>query len=104
MAAEKPKRGNPNWVKGGPSPNPGGQTQEQREARDLLRKLLADDAKTVHDMLMSRIREGSDLLIKYAHEQLHGKAPDKLEADVSRTPDPFADLTVEELRALVKRG
>lgn len=90
--------------KKGNSGNPGGLTKEQREARDLIRELLTGEAEAVHKALMTRIREGSDVLIKYAHEQLHGKAPDKLEAEVSKTPDPFAELTVEELRALVKRG
>jgi hypothetical protein len=52
---------------------------------------------------MRGIRADNPLLIKYAHEQLHGKAPDKLEAEVS-AGSAFAELTVDELRALVKRG
>jgi hypothetical protein len=99
--------GNPTGKGGfkkGQSGNPSGMSKEQAEARDLIRKLLLDDSPVVHQMLIARIKEGSDILIKYAHEQLHGKAPDKLEADVKVTPDPFDELTTDELRALVKRG
>ena len=106
MSAETPKRkpGNPNWKRGGASPNPGGQTAAQKAARDTLRQMLIDDADTVHEALLRGIRADNPVLIKYAHEQLHGKAPDKLEADVNNHSDPFDGLTTEELRELVKRG
>lgn len=84
--------------------NPGGLTKEAREKRDLMRQLLCNDAEEVHEALMRGIRADNPLLVKYAHEQLHGKAPDKLEADVTTSGNPFGELTVEELRALVKRG
>lgn len=83
--------------------NPGGLTKEAREKRDLMRQLLCDDAEQVHAALMRGIAADNPLLVKYAHEQLYGKAPDKLEADV-RTSNPFGELNVEELRALVRRG
>lgn len=99
--------GNPNWRKGpdgkGHSGNAGGMTKEQREARDLVRSLLTGDAKKVHDNLIKRIEAGSDLLIKYAHEQLHGKAPDKVDIRDGRADDPFDGMTTEELRALFKK-
>lgn len=80
-------------------------TKEQREARELVRELLKGEAETVHEALMSRIRDGDSLLIRYAHEQLHGKAPDKLEGSLKHSgmseelAKALAGLSVEELRA-----
>jgi len=92
-------------VRGTGAMNPGGLTKEAREKRDLMRQLLLDDAEDVHAALMRGIRADNPLLVKYAHEQLFGKAPDKLDVKGNlRTDNPFSELSVDELRALVKRG
>lgn len=61
-------------VAGSGAINPGGLTKEQREAQDWMRTRLIEDKEKVHAALISGIQEGNPLLIKYAHEQLHGKA------------------------------
>lgn len=85
--------------------NAGGLTREAREKRDLMRQLLLGDAEEVHAALMRGIKADNPLLVKYAHEQLYGKAPDKLDVKGSLKHDnPFSELSADELRALVKRG
>lgn len=85
--------------------NPGGLSREAREKRDLMRQLLLNDHQEIHDALMRGVKADNPLLVKYAHEQLYGKAPDKLDVKGNLKHDnPFSELSVEELRALVKRG
>jgi len=59
--------------------NPGGLTDVQRAAQDWMRTRLIDDKEKVHAALIAGIEEGNPLLIKYAHEQLHGKAKELLD-------------------------
>lgn len=44
--SEVNKGGNPNWVKGGPSPNPGGKPRKLRE----IEAMLDDEHRTVDNM------------------------------------------------------
>jgi hypothetical protein len=83
----------------GKSANPGGMTAAQRKARDELREALAGDSREVHDALMRLIKNDNPQAIVYAHQVLHGKEPDKLDARLS-TDNPAEPLTTEQLLAL----
>lgn len=66
-------------VAGSGAINPGGLTKEQREAQEWMRTRLIADKQKVHDALILGIEDGNPLLVKYAHEQLHGKAKELVE-------------------------
>lgn len=65
--ASKPtqrKRGNPNWVKGGPSPNPSGKSAEREAQRIELLNILSQNAKEAGELLMKAARDGNVLALK----------------------------------------
>lgn len=102
MGAEIAKRGpgNPNWKRGGPSPNPGGQTAEQKAARDLLEMRL--DAEEYREAFLrgylAQLADGNAVILKdYADRKL-GKAPERF--DVVHSGDvenPAQPLTTDML-------
>lgn len=103
MSEQKRPRGNPNWVKGGPSPNPTGQSAEQRAARDAIRAALAGKREMVHDALIALIEAGNERATIYAHQVLHGKEPDTFNVEHSGSVEnPAKPLTTEELVAIAR--
>ncbi len=61
--------------------NPGGLTVDERAARDWMRTRLVEDRELVHAALIAGVQEGNPVLVKYAHEQLHGKAKELLDIE-----------------------
>ena len=85
----------------GNSGNPGGMTKEQREARDAVRRKLADDADEVHDALLALIRERNPAAVVYAHGLLHGKDPLELKHS-GGFDNPATPITTEKLLAIAE--
>lgn len=56
--APGPTRGNPNWVKGGPSPNPSGKPAEFGVARTKITKLLLENAGGILERQIEKALEG----------------------------------------------
>ncbi len=59
MAGHEPKaRGNPTWVKGGPSPNPKGRPPGVLDRRTKVTQALADDAPAIVRVVIEAALEG----------------------------------------------
>jgi chemotaxis protein histidine kinase CheA len=56
-APQKPK-GNPKWVKGGPSPNPAGRPRGVLDKRTKVSQALADDAPAIARVVIDAALEG----------------------------------------------
>jgi hypothetical protein len=73
------KRGNPNWTKGGASPNPTGRPplgDAEREAREILRAATPDAALRLVRLLSEAEDEGNSLRAALAVlERVMGKTP-----------------------------
>lgn len=81
--------------------NPGGMTEAQRKARDELREALAGDAAKVHAALIRLVEADNPQAIVYAHQVLHGKEAEKLDARISNE-NPAEPLTTEQLLEIAK--
>jgi phosphoenolpyruvate-protein kinase (PTS system EI component) len=79
------KRGNPAWVKGGASPNPGGRTSDAAKEQAHLRNALAGEGDEIHAALMALVRAGNSQAIIYAHRQLVGDPKQTAEVDQRTT-------------------
>jgi hypothetical protein len=53
-----PNPGNPNWKKGGPSPNPAGKPRGITDKRAKLLRQMLDDANDVYDGILAKAKEG----------------------------------------------
>lgn len=51
-------RGNPNWKKGGPSPNPSGRPAEHGIAKVKLASQIIDSATDILDVMIKKAKEG----------------------------------------------
>jgi HEAT repeat protein len=51
------KPGNPNWVKGGKSPNPNGRSRIAQEVRELAQKHSAEAIKTLVELMTTSTDE-----------------------------------------------
>jgi hypothetical protein len=51
-------RGNPNWKKGGPSPNPSGRPAEHGVAKVKLASQIIDNATDILDVMIKKAKEG----------------------------------------------
>lgn len=107
MDAENTKRprGNPNWKRGGPSPNPGGQTAAQKAARDLLDMRLDEEEyrEAFLDGYLKQLEEGNPAILKdYADRKL-GKPVERLDvAHSGSVENPAKPLTTEDLLTIAK--
>jgi hypothetical protein len=93
----KRKRGNPNWVKGGPSPNPAGRARGYEAFRESCREHSPEAVAA----LVSKVREGDVSAMRVLLEYGWGKpssAPEDLEA--AREASPLVGLTREQLLRL----
>lgn len=52
------ERGNPNWKKGGPSPNPSGRPAEHGVAKVKLASQIIDNATDILDVMIKKAKEG----------------------------------------------
>lgn len=91
------KRGNPNWKKGIPSPNPTGMSAEVAKQREALKVALADDGPRIHAALMRLVDADNPQAIIYAHQRVFGKPP---AAPEDRAQE---DAMVEKLSDAIKR-
>jgi hypothetical protein len=109
MSAETGKRapGNPNWRRGGPSPNPGGQTKEQVAARELLDMRL--DAEEYREAFLAgylaALQDKNPAILKdYADRKL-GKPVERLDvAHSGAVENPARPLTTEQLVAIASQA
>jgi hypothetical protein len=69
------KRGNPNWVKGGPSPNPGGRPKAATELRQRLEVLALDDdaAQVLRELMQSPDEKIRLDTVKFIVDHVKGK-------------------------------
>ncbi len=101
--ANKPetKRGNPNWVKGGSSPNPTGRPRSVDEfrlkARAVVDELVLQAWEAEVRNMGDNWLKASELLAAYGY----GKPTQGIEvSDVTKSP--AKELTADDLRALAK--
>ncbi len=107
------KRGNPNWKKGGASPNPTGRPATSQELKDDFRRLTSQSLEAARQMLLTSEDEGlrKDLIIAVLKKGL----PDGLSIEISgpnqgpitTTSIRLEDLSDEEvatLDAIASRG
>ena len=92
------KRGNPNWRKGGASPNPGGRPATSQELKDDFRRLTSQSLEAARQMLMTSEDEGlrKDLIIAVLKKGL----PDGLSIEISgpnQGPITTTNLRLEDL-------
>lgn len=78
-------RGNPNWVKGGPSPNPSGRRAEMGMARTEVEKLLQDNVGGILERQIEKALEGDSAAAQLVLSRV--MAP--LRADSARVKFPF---------------
>lgn len=81
------------FKRGGPSPNPGGQTAEQRAARDALNRALCEPkrqkmALAAYDALLG---EGNPIIVKDYFDRTAGKPKEHVEVTgVERQLEPVS--------------
>ena len=101
----KPRHGNPSWVRGGPSPNPGGRTPAADALQNAIRRKA--DADELFEIAMA-IARGSDdernrlAALTWLREAGYSKPAAQVDvtATAIATADPrFAELSTDELRA-----
>jgi hypothetical protein len=109
---EKPKRprGNPNWKKGGPSPNPGGRPKEEREVVEILR---LKGRELAEKLLEVALEDGNVKAIAEAFNRAYGKPKEtvefsgtvKREIDFENLPPARAEKVaalLEQIEALLR--
>ena len=87
MKQVKP-RGNPNWKKNGPSPNPDGRKRMDPEVKAAFKEMTPKALKRLDELLMST---DEHVALKAIHEVLDrelGKPTQPVEFDPTRIPDP----------------
>ena len=87
----KPKRGNPNWVKGGPSPNPGGKDKTYFDYRNMMKELFPEALAVIQKHLKSENEEVASRAAKLVTVYTLGKEPEP--ADVQHADAIRARLT-----------
>ena len=102
----KPKRGNPNWVKGAASPNPSGRPKGYSAFRRAFRK--RDDVQAIRTKLRELIH-GDDSTAALAALKLwleygYGKTPAAPEDNdaLRQSGRPLAGSTAEEILAALR--
>jgi hypothetical protein len=102
----KPKRGNPNWVKGAGSPNPSGRPKGYSAFRRAFRKL--DDVQAIRAKLLALIH-GDDNNAALAAAKLwleygYGKTPAAPEDNdaLRESGRPLAGKTGDEILAALR--
>ncbi len=81
------------FKKGGPSPNPGGLTKAQREARRTLREALdqrftrPDGTDILVDALVRGVEDGDSTCIKLSCEYRYGKPVQPVELEPAQLSD-----------------
>src|SRR5690606_39812866 len=58
VPAPQKRKGNPKWVKGGPSPNPAGRPRGVLDKRTKVSQALADDAPAIARVVIDAALEG----------------------------------------------
>lgn len=100
------KGGNPNWVKGGLSPNPHGLSKAARATADKVRNLLSTEefSETWRVAYLNQIKEENPLILKDYADRVLGKPKEYIQ--VSEDPDaplsPHYQLSLEELKAVAR--
>lgn len=102
------KRGNPDWVKGGPSPNPGGKPKKLREIEELLdaEHRNVENMRKVFDRLRSLATE--DIVRVYMAkdgqpvEDRQPPEPAFMKLYLERVIGPVKDVSDDRLEKLVK--
>ena len=96
---DAPRRGNPAWVKGGPSPNPAGTSKDVRELHALVRTGIPRAFEKALEFLDSddpqTVKIGMDWIGKYGLPVPQMKSGDKAD------PATGLGLSAEQIKALL---
>src|SRR5262245_2645402 len=110
MPARPPNsRGNPNWRRGGPSPNPTGMSAEEQKARDALRTALAapEMFQAWQAAYLSLLRERNPVIVKDYADRIGGRSVDRGSDDEPRGAEPPSVLmrfkSSDELLEAIRR-
>lgn len=98
---QKRKRGNPNWVKGGPSPNPAGRPGGYDEFRATCKSHSPEAVAALRAAIAEGDVQAARVLLEYAWGK-PSSAPEDLEA--VREANPLSGLSLEQLRELASRA
>src|SRR5688572_28035520 len=96
-------RGNPAWVKGGQSPNPGGRGQRKLIDELLIEALEAEDlsaARAIAGRLIGSAKQGNLRAIKLILERTQGRPVQKVEMSGPDGNSLF-EMTDEQLDAQI---
>jgi hypothetical protein len=89
-----------------PSPNPGGLTKEQRQARDLFNARLStpEAVNEVFERYWSALRKGNTAVLLDAVGRIAGRPSSLEHHEPLNEAAAFKELTLEELRALAQQA
>ena len=96
------------WVKGGPSPNPGGRPKNAISLVSLLRQRLTKENGTeIVDALIRLAREGDIKAIALVMERLHGKTESATilnQVNIASASQVIHELSDTELERMLKEA
>jgi hypothetical protein len=101
LPKQKRKRGNPAWVKGGPSPNPTGRPGGYEEFRATCKTYSTEALTALRNAIAHGDVQAARVLLEYAWGK-PSSAPEDLEAVVAA--NPLAGLTLEQLLVVASRA
>lgn len=91
--------------KTGNKANPGGLTEDEREARDAVRKALSGDLRQVGLKAYRRLLEADNpVIVKDFMDRVAGKVKERVElsGDPDAPVNPYTALSVDELKAVAR--
>ena len=95
------KRGNPNWVKGGESPNPGGRSKAATELRHALECLADDAGKRLGGLLHSEDEKIALEAAKFVIDHVKGKATQAITGADDEPLIPTASGLIDLVKGIV---
>jgi hypothetical protein len=98
------KRGNPNWVKGGQSPNPGGRPKAATELTQALAGLAVDAAVRLAELMDSADDKVALDATKFVIDHVKGKASQAITGADGAPLIPTNDELEDRLAALAAIG
>jgi hypothetical protein len=96
-----PEQRNPDgtWVKGAPSPNPGGQSKAVKEMREALRAMLPAGEKRLREIIERGSDKDANAALKTLFDYTLTKPKTRVKVEGMGT-SPLAALSIEQLVAL----
>jgi hypothetical protein len=114
VARKTKRKGNPNWKKGGPSPNPAGAPRRGQSWKEIIQEIgemTPDEARAVSEKIFEQVKLGNEITLKQAVVMrvyaalLFEPQPGLLNAFMERVEgkvaQPITDMTDDEIRQFI---